>query len=346
MPVLAVLGATGYTGGLICAEARRLGIPLRLVGRRREALEQMAQGEEIRIADARDQDSLVRAFEGATVVASTAGPFLEIGHAPVAAAIRVGAHYLDTSGEQAYARIVYEQYGPEAERRGVVLLTSFGFDYVPGDLAARLAAEGLEPVHEIGVAYAVSGTKSSRGTRRSVAQIMRQPLVAWSGGQLVPSRFAATSRKVTFPFGEREVVEWGGTEPLSVPRHTDVQDVRSYVRAPRIAARLAPAMGVVAPLFRLSAAVGRKDPDEERRREATFTVVAEARGAKGTRRTTLTGTDVYRLTGLLIARGAEALMAGEARGAGALAPAEAFDARGFVERLDPLLALGDVRDWT
>ena len=154
------------------------------------------------------------------------------------------------------------------------------------------------------------------------------------------------TRKVTFPFGEREVVEWGGTEPLSVPRHTDVQEVRSYVRAPRIAARLAPAMGIVAPLFRLSAAVGRKDPDEEGRRKATFTVVAEARGEQGTRRTTLTGTDVYRLTGLLIARGAEALIAGEARGAGALAPAEAFDARGFVERLAPLLVLGDVRDWT
>ena len=65
-----------------------------------------------------------------------------------------------------------------------------------------------------------------------MAQIMRQPLVAWSGGQLVPSRFAATSRKVTFPFGEREVVEWSGTEPLSVPRHTEVQDVRSYVELP------------------------------------------------------------------------------------------------------------------
>ena len=346
MTVLAVLGATGYTGGLVCDEARRLGIPLRLVGRRRDALEKVARGEEIRVADAEDEDGLARAFEGATAVASCAGPFLQIGHAPVAAAIRVGAHYLDTTGEQAYARIVYEQYGPEAERHGVVLLTAFGFDYVPGDLAARLAADGLEPLHEITVAYAVSGTKSSRGTRRSMAQIMRQPLVAWSGGQLVESRFAATSRKATFPFGEREVVEWSGTEPLSVPRHTDVQDVRSYVRAPRVATRLAPAVGIVAPFFRLSAAVRRKDPDEEKRREGTFTVVAEARGAQGTRRTTVTGTDVYRLTALLIARGAEALIAGEARGAGALAPAEAFDARGFVERLTPLLVLGDVREWT
>ncbi len=344
--MLAVLGATGYTGGLVCDEARALGIPLRLVGRRREALEAMARGEEIRVADARDEESLVSAFEGAIVVASCAGPFLQLGHAPVAAAIHAGAHYLDTSGEQAYARIVYEQYGPEAERRGVVLLTSFGFEYVPGDLAARLAADGLEPLHEIAVACSVSGTKSSRGTRRSMAQIMRQPLVAWSGGQLVPSRFAATSRKVTFPFGEREVVEWSGTEPLSVPRHTEVQEVRSYVRAPRVAVRLAPAAGIVAPLFRLSAAAGRKDPDEARRQEATFTVVAEARGAQGTRRTTLTGTDVYRLTGLLIARGAEALMAGEERGAGALAPAEAFDARRLVARLAPLLVPGDVREWT
>ena len=344
--MLALLGASGYTGRLICAEARRLGIPLRLIGRRREALEEMARGEEIGVADAQDEEALASAFEGAKVVASAAGPFLEIGHAPVAAAIRVGAHYLDTSGEQAFARIVYERFGPEAERRGVVLLTSFGFDYVPGDLAARLAADGLGPVREIVVAYSVSGTASSRGTRRSIAQIVRQPLVAWSGGQLVPSRIASTTRKVTFPFGERDVLEWGGTEPLSVPRHTDVQGVRSYIRAPRVAARFVPALGMVAPLFRLSAAVRRKDPGEERRGKARFTVVAQAWGETGSRRVTLTGTDVYGLTAVLIARGTEALLAGEARGSGALAPAEAFEAGAFLERLAPLAVLDDVRDWT
>ena len=37
-------------------------------------------------------------------------------------------------------------------------------------------------------------------------------------------------------------------------------------------------------------------------------------------------------------------MAGEARGAGALAPAEAFDARALVARLAPLLVPGDVRE--
>ena len=46
--MLAILGATGYTGRLITEEARRAGVPLRLVGRRREALEELARvGEEI-----------------------------------------------------------------------------------------------------------------------------------------------------------------------------------------------------------------------------------------------------------------------------------------------------------
>jgi len=185
----------------------------------------------------------------------------------------------------------------------------------------------------------------ARGTRRSVVRIVRQPVVAWSGGRLVPSRFGATIRRARFPFGERDVVEWGGTEPLSVPRHTDVREVRSYVRAPRMAARMAPLVRFLAPLAG-PVALLRPDPPEEKRREARFAVVAEARGPAGGRHVALTGSDVYGLTALLVARGAEALLAGEARGAGALAPAEVFEARSFLEKLAPLLVLGDVRGWT
>ena len=77
---------------------------------------------------------------------------------------------------------------------------------------------------------------------------MSQDQVAWEDGRLVPSRFGATTRTVRFPFGERTVVEWGGTEPLTVPRHTDVRNVRSYIRAPAVAAkagRFGPARGPV-----------------------------------------------------------------------------------------------------
>src|SRR5688500_17993294 len=107
---LAVLGATGFTGRLVLDEARRAGLPLRLAGRNRAVLESLARpGEETRVVDARDEAALREAFAGTTVVASCAGPFLELGFGPVAAAIGVGAHYLDTTGEQEFVRLVHER---------------------------------------------------------------------------------------------------------------------------------------------------------------------------------------------------------------------------------------------
>jgi short subunit dehydrogenase-like uncharacterized protein len=337
---LAVLGATGHTGRLVLREARSLGLELRLVGRRRDALDELAQsGEEVRVADARDRDALGGAFAGAFAVASLAGPFLELGPAPVDAAIRAGAHYLDITGEQAFARRVYAEFGPRAEREGLVLLTAFGFDYVPGDLAARLAAEALPEVEEVVVGYSVRGVRPSRGTRRTIALLAGQPHLALEDGRHVDSRFGATTRRFRFPFGERDAVEWPATEPLTVPRHTPgVRRVRSYLRAPRAAAPAGRYAGALRPLLRLSARVGGgvRAPGAA---EDRFAVVAEARGPGGARRATLVGSDVYGLTALLVAEGARALRDGEARGTGALAPAEAFDAHGLVRRLAPLLQL-------
>ena len=221
-----------------------------------------------------------------------------------------------------------------------VVLPAFGFDFVPGDLAARLAAEQVEgPLDEVIVAYSVKGVGTSRGTRRTIGEVMSQGQIAWEDGRLVSSRFGATTRKVRFPFGERTVVEWSGAEPLTVPRHTDVRNVRSYLRAPAVAARAGGVGRLVAPFVRLGSRIGPSGPSDASRRKSRFAVVAEARGAGGEGRAVLTGSDVYGLTALLIVRGAQALMAGEARGTGVLAPAEAFDARTLASRLEPYLQI-------
>ena len=334
---LAILGVTGFTGRLVLDEARRAGLVVRFVGRRREALEQLAAGEEVRVADARDEAALREAFDGASVVASLAGPFLELGLGPVRAAVAAGAHYLDTSGEQEWVARLHAELRPET-----VVLPAFGFDYVPGDLAARLAAEQIEgPLDEIVVAYSVKGVGTSRGTRRTIGHVMGQRQVAWEDGRLVPSRFGATARTVSFPFGARDVVEWGGTEPLTVPRHTDVRNVRSYIRAPALAARAGGIGRLAAPFVRLGSRLGPAGPSEASRRKSRFTVVAEARGPGGEGRAVVEGTDPYGLTARLIVVGAQALEAREARGAGVLAPAEAFDARTLAGRLEPFLTIAD-----
>ena len=324
---LAVLGATGFTGRLVLGEARVAGVALRLVGRRQEVLEELAlPGDELRVADAASPGD---AFAGCSAVISCAGPFLRIGPAPVEAAIAAGADYLDSSGEQAWARLLFERFrGAET-----AILPCFGFDYVPGDVAARLAADGLEPLDELVVAYAASGTATSRGTRRTVGEILGQPVVAWQSGRLVPSRLGETTRTIRFPFGDRQVTEFGGAEPLTVPRHTDVRTVRSYLRIGRVATKAARAGRFVAPVLKASAGLRGIGPDERSRAATRFAVVAEARGEQGGRRVTLTGSDPYLLTARLLVQGA--LL--EPRRSGPLAPAEAFDADVLIERAGGLL---------
>ncbi|MBA2568534.1 MAG: NAD(P)H-binding protein [Actinobacteria bacterium] len=341
---VAVLGATGYTGSLVCEQLRELGLSVRLLGRRRDELERRAQsGDEIAVADVSDWDSLAEALKGCFAVISTAGPFLQRGFATVDAAIASGVHYLDSSTEQTYSRQIYERFGGRAAEAGVVLLTAFA--NAPGDLAAGLAADGLDgPLEEVIVANEQSGFVFSRGSRETLAQVLEQPQAAWEDGRLVPSRFGATTRRVRFPSGEHTVVEWGGPEPLTVPRHADVRRVRAYAKAPRAAAVTGRFASRLAPLVRLSARVGRPGPPPEKRRKATFSIVAEATGPEGGRRATLIGRDVYGTAALVLASGAKALRDGEARSTGALAPAEAFEPRAFVTRLGPLVQLESLVD--
>ncbi|MGZ4396133.1 MAG: hypothetical protein ACXVZ2_12310 [Gaiellaceae bacterium] len=331
-PRIAVLGPTDFTGRLVVAEARAAGAPLRLVGRRREALQELAlPGDEIRVVDAAAPGD---AFTSCTAVVSCAGPFLRIGAAPVAAAVASGADYLDSSGEQAWARLLFEQF----RAAETAVLPCSGFDYVPGDVAARLAAEGLEPLDEIVVAYSASAAATSRGTRRTVGEILAQPVVAWHEGRLVESGIGGTTRTVVFPFGAREVVEFGGAEPLTVPRHTDVRSVRSYMRLAKPAVTAARAARFLAPVIRMSAALRGIGPDDRKRAATRFVVVAEARGPTGGRRVTLAGSDPYLLTAQLLVAGARL----EPRRTGPLAPAEAFDARALIDAAGGLLRVESV----
>jgi short subunit dehydrogenase-like uncharacterized protein len=329
---IAVLGATGFTGRLVLDEARAAGAQLRLVGRRREALEELAlPGDELRVVDAAAPGD---AFAGCAAVVSCAGPFLRIGEAPVTAAVAAGASYLDSSGEQAWARLLFERF----RDAGTAILPCFGFDYVPGDVAARLAAEGLEPLDEVVVAYSASAAATSRGTRRTVGEILGQPVVAWEQGRLVESRLGATTRTVVFPFGAREVVEFGGAEPLTVPRHTDVRTVRAYMRLSRPAVKAARAAPLLAPLIRVGAGLRGIGPEPEKRAATRFAVVAEARGPQGGRRVTLSGSDPYLLTARLLVAGARL----EPRRTGPLAPAEAFDAHALIEAAGGLLRIESI----
>ena len=86
---------------------------------------------------------------------------------------------------------------------------------------------------------------------------------------------------------------------------------------------------------------GPAGPSDESRGKSRFAVVAEARGPGGEGRAVVEGSDVYGLTARCSSAARRCCIAGEARGSGVLAPAEAFDARTLAGRLEPFLTIAD-----
>jgi hypothetical protein len=156
------------------------------------------------------------------VLVSTAGPFLKVGRSAVEAAVDAGAVYLDSTGEPPFIRQVFEEFGPRAEHTGAVLLTAFGYDYVPGNLAGALALQAAGPAAtRVRVGYFARGNTrkaTSAGTRASVAGVLLEPGYSFRSGRLVTERTAAHVASFEVDGGRRQAFSIGSSEHFALPR--------------------------------------------------------------------------------------------------------------------------------
>jgi short subunit dehydrogenase-like uncharacterized protein len=347
---VAVYGATGFTGKLVAHELKRLGASFLLAGRSREKLEALSEelgGVPFRAVSLDDTAGLRALLEPCAAVAACAGPFTLHGEPLVAAAAETGTHYLDTTGEQGFMRMVFDRYGARAAGTGAALVSGMGFDYAPGDLIAALAAEGMGKLEEMVIAYCVHGFAPTHGTALSGLEIMRGGDVIWSGGQWRPAPRSADGGRWRFPdpIGEQRMLRYPAGEQITVPRHVETAQVRTLLNGmvvpPRLmplAAASSPLLGLAmrTPLRRLTGALVRRlpaAPSEESRSAARFTISCEARGESGARRGTVRGSDVYGLTAVSIVHGALLCASPTYERSGALAPAQAFDPASFLAAL-------------
>ncbi|WP_435737386.1 saccharopine dehydrogenase NADP-binding domain-containing protein [Cellulosimicrobium sp. PMB13] len=361
MRQIVLLGATGYTGTLIAHELVRRGTRPLLAGRSPDRLASLADDLagstgprlETAVADVDDPASVRALVERGDVLVSTVGPFVRHGAAAVEAAIDAGAVYLDSTGEPAFIREVVERYGPRARAAGTALLTAFGHDWVPGNVAGALALRDAgDAATRLSVGYFGSGGGGiSGGTRASAALVVLQPSYAFRGGRLRAERVGA--RVVSFDLGRgRRVhgVSAGGTEPFTLPALAPgLRDVDVVIGARTPALRLVPAAtavlagalhvpGVGAVVRRAVEARSTGSsggPDAARRARSRSHVLADARGADGAllRRVRLDGPDPYDLTARLLAWGALRAAEGGVRDVGALGPVDAFGLDALLDAL-------------
>lgn len=332
-PIVALYGATGHTGGHILTELRRRGLTPILVGRNAERLRAAADAAglpeaEIRIADLNDHAALVAAFTGVDVVISSLVAFVDLGEAVLTAAIEAGAHYTDTSGEQRFLRRVLDEYGPRAEQAGVTVLSGVTDNNLTADLLAHLTAPRLAgPVEVVVTHRSRSGGNGSKGSAKTVLANLdwfRDGGWHYEAGALRTGP-AARHRELTFP-GEPApiaVTKSPQSAVLTIPRHTDV----SYAAGAIELAYHANLSGFTSAALEFIP----EAPDSDLR----YDVIVDAFGRDGARaQAVVSGGDSYRDSALLTVEVAVRLAAGGAP-AGALAPAEAFDAADFLDSLAP-----------
>jgi short subunit dehydrogenase-like uncharacterized protein len=341
-----LFGATGYTGRLTAeALVARDERPL-LAGRSAERLTALAGelgGElDTAVADVAKPESVRSLVEPGDVIVATVGPFARWGDPAAQAAIAAGATYLDSTGEPKFIRRVFERFGPDAERGGAALLTAFGYDFVPGNLAGALALrEAGEAATRVDVGYYTRGGLGgmSGGTRASAAGAMLEPGFVWRDG-IRTERGAARVREFQIGGRTRPAISVGGSEHFTLPRiYPGLHEVNAYLgwfAHPRpmqamsaLNSGLARIPGVkrgMDALIERFVETSSGGPDAEARAATGSEIVAVAYGPEGEELSTveISGVNGYTFTGQVLAWGASAALAGGIEKTGALGPAEAF----------------------
>jgi short subunit dehydrogenase-like uncharacterized protein len=332
--MITVLAATGFTGRLIAQELQRQKLPTRLAARSAEKLRALVQalGSDVPtiVADVTNPASLPPVFEETRVVINCAGPFTDLGEPVVAEAVRRGVHYLDTTGEQPFIKLVFDRYGQEAKRKGLVLAPATAFEYALSDAAAALAAKDIQPCDEITVTYALSGFGTSRGTKKSILKALTHTGYLYRDDRLVAASPGAERRTVKLPSGKTvTAVSFPGGEVIQVPAHVQTRAVTPLMAMnPKTVRRL----GFGLPLLRVVMASpmrhlvlrqiegGSFGPTPEERAANRFTLVCEARRDQDRRAVIVEGRDGYGLTAVVAVAVAAYLLKGEPRATGAVAP--------------------------
>lgn len=345
---IVLFGATGYTGQLIARELAAAGHRPLLVGRRESALTELARelgGLDWATADAGDPGQLRALLSAGDVLVSTVGPFALHGRPALEAAIAQGAHYIDSTGEPSFVRTVFDDYSLAAKDAGVTVLPAFGYDYVPGHLAAALAAERAgSAAARVDVGYFASGgLKFSGGTIQSAALAMLEDSYAWRDGKLQGERFGQSLMRHPVPGRRRprRSISVAGSELLLLPAsYPGLRQIRVGLgvagpatplqwAALRAAAPLLARPGVrrrlrSAATTRLPASTG--GPSEAFNERARILITAHTYDEDGRPLSAveLRGPSIYTFTKRAISWAAVELAAAPPTSAGVVGPVEAF----------------------
>jgi short subunit dehydrogenase-like uncharacterized protein len=247
---------------------------------------------------------------------------------------------------------VFERYGLAADANGAAMLTAFGYDWVPGNLAGALALRkaGDEAVR-IDVGYFITGKASpSGGTQATMAASLGDPGFVYRDGRVQAERTAKRVRSFQVGSKERDAVSVGSSEHFTLPRIApQLREVNAYLgwfgpmSRPMQVFSLGASLPGASRLLKLAGerfvkgSTGGPDAEARKRSGSHIAAIAYDGAGRELAEVHVTGVDGYTFTGRVLAWGAQLAAEGGLQGTGALGPVDAF---GLVALTDGCLWAG------
>ena len=250
--MIAVYGATGYTGGSSPTSCAGGASTATLCGRDearlREVLDEVEADWPVRAAPVDDRGALRRALDGADAVINCAGPVhRSTASRSCAPRVDVGDALLrhDRRAAVHAARVPVARRRRRGAPRVARSSPRSASTTCRATCSCALAARGREPLRELVVAYSVKGFGATRGTLHSAMEILTRRRRGVRGRRLAPGgpRAAEPSASRSPTRSARSAVaRYAAGEVVTAPRHIRTAAVRERItaRVVRAATRLAP----------------------------------------------------------------------------------------------------------
>jgi short subunit dehydrogenase-like uncharacterized protein len=209
-----LLGAAGNSGRLIAAElaARRLSV--RLAGRRRGPLEDLARAlaadgaaADVRVVDVGDAASLAEALAGVGVVLSTIGPFSRQAGPVIDACLAAALPYVDIANEWPAVRALLDR-DEQARAHAVTLVTGAGFGPAATETLVLRLVERMGVVPGlVRVAAAAGVTRQSDGVRQTIRESLSQGVaLTYRDDRVVQEALGSGATILTFGGAQRQML--------------------------------------------------------------------------------------------------------------------------------------------
>lgn len=210
--MIVLFGSTGFTGKLVTqyfakyVSRRFPNLEWCIAGRNREKLERLRDSLDtktlpsIRVGDGTNPTDAKDIVADASVVVSTAGPFLDYSREIVNACLHSGSHYVDITGETPFVRDMLDRgHHDRARSHGIYIVPGCGFDSVPSDIGCYTVVQKIRELTGGGTSrvrcYATLNGKLSGGTvgtfvrmhRLGLADQLSDPFLLGGGDRVAAS---------------------------------------------------------------------------------------------------------------------------------------------------------------